>query len=81
VVLLTERLDHHRNRGQQKIVVQHTTVNADQAVIATGNATDPTLLTASVEKPLRLIGRRGWGRKKNEHQPHAQGSRRPAVQS
>jgi hypothetical protein len=55
VVLLTERLDHHRNRGQQKIVVQHTTINADQAVVATGNATDPALLTASVEKPLQLI--------------------------
>jgi len=57
VVMLTERLDHHRNRGQQKIVVQHTTVNAGQAVVATGNATDPALLTASVEKPLRLIGK------------------------
>jgi hypothetical protein len=55
VALLTERLDHHRNRGQQKIVVQHTTVNADQAVVATGN--DPALLTASVEKPLQLIGK------------------------
>jgi hypothetical protein len=34
VATLTERLDHHRNRGQQKIVVQHTTtVNADQALI------------------------------------------------
>jgi glycine/D-amino acid oxidase-like deaminating enzyme len=57
VVLLTERLDHHRNRGQQKIVVQHTTINADQAVVATGNATDPALLTASVEKPLQMIGK------------------------
>jgi hypothetical protein len=39
VVMLTERLDHHRGRGQQKIVVQHTTttVNADQAVVTTGN--------------------------------------------
>jgi hypothetical protein len=57
VALLTERLDHHRNRGQQKIVVQHTTVNADQAVVATGNATDPALLTASVVKPLQMIGK------------------------
>jgi hypothetical protein len=57
VVMLTERLDHHRNRGQQKIVVQHTTVNADQAVVATGSATDPALLTASVQKPLQLIGK------------------------
>jgi hypothetical protein len=35
VALLTERLDHHRGRGHQQIVVKHvTTVNADQAVIA-----------------------------------------------
>jgi hypothetical protein len=27
-----------------------------RAVVATGNATDPALLTASVEKPLQLIG-------------------------
>jgi hypothetical protein len=35
VVLLTERLDHHRGREQQKIVVQHVTTNnvtADQAL-------------------------------------------------
>ncbi len=33
-MMLTERLDHHRNQGKQQIVVQHTTtVNADQAVI------------------------------------------------
>ena len=70
-----------QRRGQQKIVAQHTTVNADQAVVATGNATDPALLTASVEKPLRMISKAiepesaGLGRKKNEHQPHAQGAR------
>jgi hypothetical protein len=34
VVLLTERLDHHRGRGQQQIVVKHVTVNADQAMVA-----------------------------------------------
>jgi hypothetical protein len=34
VLMLTERLDHHRGRGQQQIVVKHvTTINADQAVI------------------------------------------------
>jgi hypothetical protein len=67
---LTERLDHHRGRGQQKIVVQHTTttVNADQAVVTTGNprlvqentgrgAMDhPALLTAAVtDKPRQMI--------------------------
>ena len=32
VAMLTERLDHHRNRGQQQIVVQHTTtVNANHS--------------------------------------------------
>ena len=34
VVLLTERLDHHRGRGQQQIVVKHVTVNADKAMVA-----------------------------------------------
>jgi hypothetical protein len=34
VVLLTERLDHHRGRGHQQIVVKHVTVNADQAMVA-----------------------------------------------
>jgi hypothetical protein len=35
VVLLTERLDHHRGRGRQEINVrhQHVTVNADQAIV------------------------------------------------
>jgi len=32
--MLTERLDHHRGRGQQQIIVKHVTVNADQAVVA-----------------------------------------------
>jgi hypothetical protein len=27
VVLLTERLDHHRGRGQQQITVKHVTTN------------------------------------------------------
>ena len=34
VMMLTERLDHHRGRGQQQITVKHVTVNADQAVVA-----------------------------------------------
>jgi hypothetical protein len=34
VMMLTERLDHHRGRGQQQIVVKHVTVNADQAMVA-----------------------------------------------
>jgi hypothetical protein len=33
VVMLTERLDHHRGRGQQQITVKHVTVNADQAIV------------------------------------------------
>jgi hypothetical protein len=35
VALLTERLDRHRNSGQQQITVkhQHVTVNADQAIV------------------------------------------------
>jgi hypothetical protein len=33
VIMLTERLDHHRGRGQQQITVKHVTVNADQAIV------------------------------------------------
>ena len=37
VMMLTERLDHHRGRGQQQITVKHVTTNnvtADQAALA-----------------------------------------------
>src|SRR5829696_1880266 len=37
VMMLTERLHHHRGRGQQQITVKHVTTNnvtADQAIIA-----------------------------------------------
>jgi hypothetical protein len=64
VMMLTERLDHHRGRGQQHITVKHVTTNnvtADQAIVAdsvtTGSATrgrdtSPMLITARSEKPL-----------------------------
>src|SRR4051794_38465212 len=43
VIMLTERLDHHRGRGQQQITVKHITVNADQAVLAENVTTAPAL--------------------------------------
>jgi hypothetical protein len=61
VAILTERLDQHRGRGQQQIVVKHVTVNADQAVVTdtlvangpTNNgALSPSLLTPGPEKPM-----------------------------
>jgi hypothetical protein len=62
VVLLTERLDQHRGRGQQQITVKHVTVNADQAVVTDqivtnkGKDTIATkLLTAGTEKPMEII--------------------------
>jgi hypothetical protein len=64
VAVLAERLDAHRSRGRQEIVVKHVTVNADQAVIAdtvtTGRpapaATPATaVLTASAEKPVAML--------------------------
>jgi hypothetical protein len=66
VVLLTERLDHHRGRGQQQITVTHVTTNnvtADRAIIAesvtTGgngrNGASPALLAASYEAPMPVI--------------------------
>ena len=65
VAMLTERLDHHRNRGQQQIVVQHTTtVNANQAVVTdsvvTGkkNEAAPSaklLAAVTTDKPMEII--------------------------
>jgi hypothetical protein len=65
VVLLTERLDHHRGRGQQQITVKHVTTNnvtADQAIITdsvtTGgarNVASPALLAASSETSMPIL--------------------------
>jgi hypothetical protein len=67
VALLTERLDHHRGRGQQQITVKHVTTNnvtADQAIIADsvttggaalGNVASSALLTAHSETPMRIL--------------------------
>jgi hypothetical protein len=62
VVLLTERLDQHRGRGQQQITVKHVTVNADQAVVTDQIVTDKgketiatKLLTAGTDKPMGII--------------------------
>jgi hypothetical protein len=64
-MMLTERLDHHRGRGQQQITVKHVTTNnvtADQAIIAetvtTGagrNAASPARLAASPEMPMPKV--------------------------
>jgi hypothetical protein len=67
VVLLTERLDHHRGRGQQQITVKHVNnVTADQAIIAdsvtTGGArsvASPALLPVSSEKPIPILSETG----------------------
>ena len=67
VMMLTERLDHHRGRGQQQITVKHVTTNnvtADQAIIADsvttgsaarGNLSSPALLAASSEGPMPIL--------------------------
>ena len=65
VMMLTERLDHHRGRGQQQITVKHVTTNnvtADQAIIAdsvtTGgarNVASPALLAANSEAPMSIL--------------------------
>jgi hypothetical protein len=66
VALLTERLDHHRGRGQQQITVKHVTTNnvtADQAIIAdsvtTGggarNVASPALLGSSSVMPMPIL--------------------------
>jgi hypothetical protein len=63
VAMLTERLDHHRGRGQQQIVVKHVTVNADQAVVTdtvlTGKNNDvmtaARLVGTSADSPMEII--------------------------
>ena len=66
VAMLTERLDQHRGRGQQQIVVKHVTVNADQALVtdtvvtgkSAGNVVpSPALLTDATDKPMPRLGR------------------------
>jgi hypothetical protein len=76
VAMLTERLDHHRGRGQQQITVKHVTVNADQAVVTDQLVTGgpevlpPALLPAITEQPVELIPETtesralGWGEDK-----------------
>ena len=63
-MMLTERLDNHRNKGKQQIVVQHTTtVNANQAVVTdsvmTGKSKEAEssakLLTAAAENPMAIL--------------------------
>jgi hypothetical protein len=63
VAMLTERLDQHRGRGHQQIVVKHVTVNADQAMVADSIVTGKTnevasaakLLPAGIERPMPSI--------------------------
>jgi hypothetical protein len=74
--MLTERLDHHRGRGQQQITVKHLTVNADQAVVTDQLVTGgpevlpSALLPAITEQPVELIPETtesralGWGEDK-----------------
>ena len=70
-MLLTERLDHHRGRGQQQITVKHVTTNnvtADQAIIAEsvttggtarGNVASPALQATSSEALMPMLGETG----------------------
>ena len=65
VMMLTERLDHHRGRGQQQITVKHVTTNnvtADQAIIAESVTTgagrsvaSAALLAANSEAPMPIL--------------------------
>src|SRR5438477_10913061 len=70
VMMLTERLDHHRGRGQQQITVKHVTTNnvtADQAIIAdsvtTGGSArgnvSPELLAVSPVAPMPVLYQTG----------------------
>jgi hypothetical protein len=80
--MLTERVDHHRGRGEQ-ITVKHVTTNnvtADQAIIAdsvttggvTPNIASPALLEAASEAPMPTLTETrlkpvGWGELPNRN--------------
>jgi hypothetical protein len=59
VLMLTERLDQHRGRGQQQIVVKHVTVNADQALVtdsvATGTSSAHASLLTPAQEPMAVL--------------------------
>jgi hypothetical protein len=59
VMMLTERLDQHRGRGQQQIVVKHVTVNADQALVTdsvvTGTSVGRTALASPSNEPMAIL--------------------------
>ena len=57
VALLSERLHHHRGRGQQHITVKHVTVNADQALVTDQivSGKDAGLLTSGTEKSMENL--------------------------
>lgn len=57
VLMLTERLDQHRGRGQQSITVKHVTVNADQAMVAETITTGTTAPALQIESALVEGGR------------------------
>jgi len=61
VALLTERLDQHRGRGQQQIVVKHVTVNADQALVTDNPMMCSRLVSTSrpiaTKSMLRIVSR------------------------
>ena len=58
--MLTERLDQHRGRGHQQIIVKHVTVNADQAVVADQIVTSKNndaakLVAATADTPMEIV--------------------------
>jgi hypothetical protein len=59
VLMLTERLDQHRGRGQQQIVVKHVTVNADQALVTdsvvTGKPVGRAALPSPTSEPMAIL--------------------------
>ena len=61
VIMLTERLDHHRGRGQQHITVKHVTVNADQAVVAENVTTAAPALQRNAPVAIAQILAAGAG--------------------
>jgi len=76
VIMLTERLDHHRGRGQQQITVKHVTVMPIRRSLRKTSPPRHRRSRAMRRSRSSRYSSRSWcrpggGRNRNDRQPHA----------
>jgi hypothetical protein len=67
--------------GERRFRFGHNCLLAAARLKASGMEIIGTVLARRKRSSFGGSLKRGWGRKKNEQQPHAQGSRRSSIQS